>query len=118
MVETAALIDLERRFWHGDAAFYDERLTADAVMVFPPPTGMLDRDAIVDALGGGDRWRSVAVSDDRVVEVGSDVALLVYRADAVRADDEGDYAAYVSSTYIREDGTWRLAAHQQTPIEE
>ncbi len=117
MVDSSALIDLERRFWHGDATFYDATLTEDAVMVFPPPTGVLDRAAVIDSLGAADRWRSVDFRDDRLVGLGEDAVQLVYRAEAVRRADGSEYAALVTSTYVREDD-WRLASHQQTPIEE
>lgn len=39
---------------------------------------------------------------------------MAYQATAQR--DGGDYTALFNSTYVREDGSWRLAVHQQTPI--
>ena len=35
------LIALEEQFWKGDADFYRQRLTAEALMVFPDPVGGL-----------------------------------------------------------------------------
>ena len=34
---TGDLIALEEQFWKGDADFYRQRLTAEALMVFPDP---------------------------------------------------------------------------------
>ena len=41
------------------------------------------------------------------------LAILTYRARAVRGDTER-YQALVSSVYVRRDGAWKLAFHQQT----
>lgn len=116
-MEPSTLLERERQFWHGDAAFYDATLTEDAVMVFPAPTGVLERAAVIESLGDADRWRSVAFSDERVVDVGDGVFQLVYRADAVRSEDGAEYAALVTSVYVRRDDGWRLASHHQTPVE-
>ena len=32
----------EERFWLGDAEFYEQALAPDAIMVLPPPAGILD----------------------------------------------------------------------------
>jgi len=112
---TASLADLERQFWRGDAEFYRDNLTDDAVMVFPDPVGIMDRDATVAAIAGGARWQDVALEDVRVITIADDVAILVYRAVATRAGADDPYRTLASSTYVRRDGRWRLAVHQQTP---
>lgn len=40
--------------------------------------------------------------------------MVVYRATAVRSGAE--YEALFNSTYVRVDGAWKLALHQQTPV--
>jgi hypothetical protein len=40
---------------------------------------------------------------------------VVYRVNAQRAGEE-PYAAIVSSTFLRGDGRWLLAFHQQSPV--
>ena len=55
-----------------------------------------DRAQVVNSMKGAD-WDSFELSDTRV-----------------RGDN--DYDALLNSTYIREDGAWRLALHQQTPV--
>jgi hypothetical protein len=40
---------------------------------------------------------------------------VTYRASATRAG-EPPYRALMSSVYVRVDGRWRLALHQQTPL--
>jgi hypothetical protein len=33
-----------------------------------------------------------------------------------RRDFQPEYQALIASTYVRVDGAWRLAVHQQTPL--
>jgi hypothetical protein len=44
-----------------------------------------------------------------------DIALLTYRASAVRGQDE-PYAARVSSGYVKRGADWKMMFHQQTPL--
>ena len=43
------LIDIERRLWTNDAAFYKRNLVEDALLVFAE-TGVIGRDTAVDAI--------------------------------------------------------------------
>src|ERR671915_789578 len=102
------LIALEEQFWKGDADFYRQRLTADALMVFPDPVSVLDKEETVASISQAPRWRDVEFTEVKSVMLATDVALLVYRATARRTE----HAAYVtraSSVYARQDGAWKLA---------
>lgn len=112
-----SLLELERQLWNADREFYRETLSEDAMMVFPEPTGILERSDILDSLGGGGRWQSIEFGDVRLVESGDDIAQLVYRAVAERTEDGSEYSALVTTTYVRENGTWNLLSHQQTPAD-
>lgn len=57
---------------------------------------------------------SYELSDERVVDLGADAAVVSYRATAVRGGTP--YTALFASTYHRDDGGWRLVVHQQTPV--
>lgn len=116
MVDAETLLELERRLWNADEAVYENVLAANAVMVFPEPTGVLDRAAVLESLGDGDRWSSLDVSDVRSLSVDDDVTQVVYEAVAERSADGSEYRALVTSTYHRQDGEWRLVSHQQTPV--
>jgi hypothetical protein len=110
------LVALERAFWEraGDRAFYDERLTEDAVMVFPAPYGIMSREGTLAAVAAATGWEDVELSETTVVPLGDEAAVLAYRARAAR---EGQaYETFASSSYVRRGGAWRLALHQQTPI--
>jgi hypothetical protein len=114
----ASLLELERQLWNADEEFYRDTLSEDAVMVFPEPTGILDRSAVLESLGGADRWRRIEFDDERLLNIGDDSFQLVYLAVAERSEDGSEYTAFITSTYVRADGSWRLSSHQQTPVDE
>jgi hypothetical protein len=111
------LVELERGFWEADADFYDRNLASDAVMVLPDPAGVMDRDAVVEAIGSAARWVELRMDDIRMIRLGTDAAALTYRAAARRTGGGPLYSALVSSTYVRHGDTWRLALHQQSPTD-
>jgi hypothetical protein len=113
-----SLIQIERQLWNADEDFYRDTLSEDAVMVFPEPTGILDRSAVLESLGGADRWRSIVFDEERLVEVNDDVVQLVYRAVAERSEDGSEYTALITTTYVKSNGSWRVLTHQQTPVGE
>lgn len=114
------LIALEHEAWEAlstsgeaAAAFYGERLARDVVMLLPGDMVIDDRAAVVESMQGPP-WDAYSLGDERVVELAPDAAVVAYRGQARRGGH--DYAALFTSTYRREDGAWRLAIHQQTPI--
>ncbi len=116
--DLATLLELEERGWQAlssDAgrAFYAEHLAADAALIVP---GMvLDKETWLDALRSPRPWAEHRLEDARLVTLTADCATLVYRATARRMG-EAAYTALISSTYVRRDGRWLLAVHQQTPL--
>ncbi|QOD93592.1 nuclear transport factor 2 family protein [Chryseoglobus sp. 28M-23] len=90
---------------------YHHAMTEDAVMIVD--TGVIERGAVLAALEGSP-WDSYELSEQRVVRLGDRAAILVYRARAVRGDDVVDRR--MSTTYVYQEGRWRTAAHQQTPV--
>lgn len=110
-----ALWTLERRFWLEGAATYAAHMAPDACLVFPWPTGVLDRDATLSALQDAPRWRDVAFDARRQVTLGEDGALLTYTARARQDEDPDSYEALCTSAYRRTGDAWQLVLHQQTP---
>jgi len=96
------------------AEFYGELMTPDAVMVLAHGFA-LDRDAVVASLGDAPRWDRYEITDERLVELDDDNAVLLYTGRATRGD-EPTFHALMSSVYTRREGRWRLALYQQTPI--
>ncbi len=121
MTAAQELMQLERAGWEalstsGEEAgrFYAENLAADVLMLLPGGMILDDREAVIESMGGAP-WVSFELTDERVLRLGEGFAVVAYRATAQREGGE-PYSALFNSTYVREDGAWRLALHQQTPI--
>lgn len=92
--------------------YYAREMTNDAVMIVPG--AVLDRSAIRASFEGSTPWESYEIHEPRVIRLGKDAAMLVYRA---VAQSEGERIELVmSTTYLWQDGGWRVAAHQQTQV--
>ena len=119
MIDAEEIVRLERRGWdaltEGGAAaqhFFADVLSDNPVFVFPGGLVLDGRRAILDSMSGPG-WSRYDLSDLRVVPVGDDAAVVVYRAEAEREGDH--YTATCASTYVCRDGTWQLCLHQQSP---
>jgi hypothetical protein len=115
----AQLLDVEKRLWRNDAELYHDNLTEAALLVFPE-TGVITRDVAVDSIlaenAEGRRWAEVNVEGVRSVQLTEDVALLTYRVTARWEHEESEYPALASSVYVKREGMWKLAFHQQSPL--
>ncbi|MEO8531309.1 MAG: nuclear transport factor 2 family protein [Deltaproteobacteria bacterium] len=112
-MDTSTFIDLERAFWLQGEAFFKDNLDPEAIMVFPDPVGVMHGDAIARSLKDAPRWDDVEI-DLIQNRIGENVAVLAYRASALRGN-EPPYAALCGSVYERRDDQWVLCFHQQTP---
>ena len=113
------LLALERRGWDAlwegtGAAFYDEVMTGDGAMVLANGA-VMDRDAVVAALGASPPWHHYDLADVRVVAAGDDAAALVYTGRAWRDEDGEPFTGAMTSLYVRDGTRWRLALYTQTP---
>jgi hypothetical protein len=111
------LIEAEREGWQALASgrggdHYRQHLAANAVMAFP--FGVMSRQQAIDAMEAAPPWSSFDLIDPQVVELSADSGIVVYRVKAQRAGEE-PYGAIVSSTFVRGEGRWLLAFHQQSP---
>jgi hypothetical protein len=70
---------------------------------------------VAKSVTDGERWRDVQMDVEGLLAPSDNIALLTYRASAVRGADE-KYRALVSSGYVKRNGSWKLAFHQQTPL--
>ena len=113
------LIDIERRLWTNDAAFYQDNLTEDCLLVFAE-TGVITRDIAVDAIRKeneqGRRWAEDNFEEIRQLRLTDTVSLLNYRVTARWEHEQSSVTLLASSIYVRRDEAWKLAFHQQTPV--
>jgi len=114
------LIELERSAWqalsssgHEAAAYYNRVLAGQVLVLLPGGMVIDDRAEVIDSMSGAP-WDSFDLSEERVVPLGEDGAVVAYQARARRGDTE--YEALFNSTYVRQNGDWHLAVHQQTPV--
>jgi hypothetical protein len=114
------LMALERDGWEAlgtgvdeARAYYGQVLHAHPLMLLPGPLVVTGRAAVLDSLSGTP-WSDYELLDVSVHQVRPDLAVVAYRARAVR--EQKEYRALIGSTYVREGTAWRLAIHQQTPI--
>jgi hypothetical protein len=112
------LLRLETSGWqaiseHRGGQFYQSRLTENALMVLPG--GMvLDKNTSISALDGPTTWDWFRIEDERIVEFGQDAAALTYKVTAKRPNED-ERSSLITSVYVRRDGDWLMALHQQTP---
>lgn len=112
------LLDLEAQFWTGDVEFYRRNLAEDVVFVTPMPNGILNRQQAIAAVESTPRWHKVDFGRSRLMSITDNAAVLSYGVSALRKGEDVAYAALISSVYVRRNGAWLLAMHQQTPLSE
>jgi len=105
---------MEKAFWLEGVEAYLRDMAPHAVMLFPPPAGLMAGDEILGALAKAPRWEHVSMTERLRTYHSDAVVTLAYRTQALRAGV--CYEAYCSSCYIRAGGAWKLIQHQQTPI--
>jgi hypothetical protein len=112
------LLALEDEGWRAlssdwGAEFFGQLLTANSLMVFPGI--VLSKDRALAEIAKAPPWAEFRVDELRVVRLTEQSAVLTYRATAHRAG-EPEYHALMSSMYVENGGSWRMAFHQQTPL--
>jgi hypothetical protein len=121
--ETAnGLVAIERTLWSNDPEIYGDTYTAEAVLIFPV-VGRLDRDTAVAAIHRENTerraWAEVHFSDVQVHWIFEDqVALFAYVATARWNYESTSTKTLCATVYVQTDDGWKVALHQQTPVNE
>ncbi len=114
MSDTDDVLAIEKGFWtHADQPEYFDRHVADGGLIVIEPMGFLQKPQAV-AMPADTPWTEVEMSDVESRQIIRDCVILAYHGRGFRAGDEKPYDSSVASTYVRQDGAWRLAlsAHQ------
>lgn len=109
------LLSVEEQLWTGGAETYLENLDDECLVAFTEMAGVSTREQVAGTVEEGDRWRELELEVEDLLQPVERVAMLTYRADAVRANGD-PYRALVSSGYVNRDGAWKMMFHQQTPL--
>jgi hypothetical protein len=110
------LLKLEKQFWTGDADFYREHLDDKCLVAFADMAGVMGKEDIAQmAKKDPPRWSDLKFEDKGMVTPADGFAILSYQASGKRGTGAA-YKAVVSSGYVKRDGAWKMAFHQQTPL--
>lgn len=119
-MESTNPIALEEQGWQAlsstgeqAAAFYDDVLDQEVVMLLPGGLLLDDRATIIESMSGPP-WSAYELNDVRTLHPSPGTAVVIYSVVA-RRGDAAPYSALVSSTYARRDQGWKMVVHQQTP---
>jgi hypothetical protein len=112
------VLEMERAVWEalvaGDAAADGALLAPGFLGVYP--TGFAGRADHVAQLAAGPTVRDYRLSAARVLPLGSDHALLAYRADYRRTGTDEAETMFVASVWERRGQGWVNLFSQDTPL--
>lgn len=114
MTLTDQLLEIETKLWTEGAEYYRDHLDQEAIVAFGRMAGAMSKDEVAATVTDGPRWSPPRIEVKGCIEPTPGFALLTYQAHAERPGSE-PYDALVSSGYVRRNGSWKLAFHQQTP---
>ena len=105
----------EEGLWTGDAENYRRTIDAECLMVLPAKPFIVTGAEAAEAVASTPRWRSVTLSDRRVMRPQEGLIVIAYSARAER-DGLQPYEAHCTTVYRRlEHDHWQVVQHQQTP---
>ncbi|CCV13451.1 hypothetical protein [Mesorhizobium sp. STM 4661] len=110
------LLELEKGFWTGDAAYYAANADTECLVAFPEMAQAMDNADLAKTATNPNRWRDLDIELKGIIEPGSDIVMLTYEAHATRENGE-PYAALVSTGYVHRVNGWKMMFHSQTPME-
>ena len=92
--------------------YYARAMTRDALMIVEG--AVIGRDDVGTAFASVAPWDSYEIREPALIRLGDRCGIVVYRAVATRGDDAVELR--MTTTYLYDHGSWRVAAHQQTPV--
>jgi len=78
--------------------------------------GVHSNEEIAGMNPGAGNWKNVKLDEKGLMQLSDDSAVLTYEINAQRKTGE-PYKALVSTGYVKRDGEWKMAFHQQTPLD-
>jgi hypothetical protein len=110
------LLNLEKGFWEkgNDPNYFREHMADSGLAILEP--GIISKGEAIDMTSISKPWSDVEFSEVRLYPLCVDCTALIYTADGHRPDNGEAYRSRVCSTYVRRDGRWQIALHQQTMV--
>lgn len=110
------LLALEKGFWTEGADYYREHVDEACLLAFTEMAGLHSNEEIASMNPGAGNWSDVTLQERGLVELSDRTVILTYEVNAKRKSGE-PYRAVVSTAYVKRDGDWKMAFHQQTPLD-
>jgi hypothetical protein len=110
------LLKLEKGFWTEGGDYYREHVDDECLVAFTEMAGVHSNEEIAGMNPGAGNWKNVKLDEKGLVELSDDSVVLTYEVDAQRKTGE-PYRALVSTGYVKRDGQWKMAFHQQTALD-
>ena len=110
------LLAIEKEFWTGGKAYYEEHIDKECLVAFPDMAGAMGNADIAATVKEGNRWQDLNLEAVDAVKPSQDVTIITYNVKARRANGE-PYAALVSSGYVKRPDGWKMMFHAQTPLD-
>jgi len=74
------LLELEKGFWTGDAAYYEANVDTECLVAFPKMAQAMDNADLAKTATKPNRWRNLKMDLKGIIEPGSDIIMLTYEA--------------------------------------
>ena len=110
------LLKLEKGFWTEGGDYYREHVDEECLVAFSEMAGVHTNEEIAGMNPGAGNWKNVQLDEKGCVQLSDDSVVLTYEIHAQRKTGE-PYKALVSTGYVKRDGEWKMAFHQQTPMD-
>lgn len=111
---TDEVIGIEKGFWTmADDPQYFRDHVADGGLVVIEPMGFVEKQQSVE-MTAARPWTDVEMLDVQARRITPDCIIVAYHGRGRRSADDEPYQGSIASTYVQQDGQWRLAlsAHQ------
>jgi hypothetical protein len=110
------LLELEKGFWTEGGDYYRAHVDEECLLAFSDMAGVHSNEEIASMNPGAGNWKNVSLDKKGLVELSDEAVVLTYEVGAQRKTGE-PYKALVSTGYVKRDGEWKMAFHQQTPLQ-
>ena len=109
------LLAIEKNFWTGGPEVYRHHVDKKCLIAFIKMAGVMSYGDTEKSAEKG-RWRDVCLKAQGLLNLSDTATLITYECSAMRKDGTPHHAL-ASSGYVKRSDSWKLAFHQQTPLQ-